>query len=91
VISIIKGTLDASTILDALTGLLDDTGCHPELVKEAHNLLSHPTETKEQVQRVQELVDEIQSLLQQHAPEGQYFGAHPKDPTNIGFWDYDET
>jgi hypothetical protein len=88
VISISKGTLDASDILDTLVGLLEDIGdgSHDQILKEAHNLLEYPTETPAQVQRVQELVDEIQSLLQRYAPEGQYFGSHPDDPMNIGFW-----
>lgn len=88
-ISIISGTLDASIVLDALTGLLEDIGGYEELVKEANNLLRYPTETPAQVARVQTLVDEVQVILQVHAPEGQYFGAHPDDPTNIGFWDYE--
>jgi hypothetical protein len=87
-ISIIRGTLDASDILDALTGLIEDIGGYGELVKEAHNLLEQPTETPEQVARVQVLVSEIQAILQCHAPDGQYFGAHPRDPFNIGFWNF---
>lgn len=29
---------------------------------------------------------EISDALNQVAPEGAYFGGHPDDPANIGFW-----
>ena len=36
------------------------------------------------------LNDELFAVLQMYAPVGHYFGAHPGDGSDFGFWEYEE-
>lgn len=33
------------------------------------------------------ITDELVDLLNEHAPEGYYFGTHPGDGSDFGFWE----
>lgn len=36
------------------------------------------------------LLEELFNVLNDHAPEGYYFGAHPGDGSDFGFWQIEE-
>lgn len=36
------------------------------------------------------LLEELTDILNDHAPEGYYFGAHPGDGADFGFWQVEE-
>lgn len=36
------------------------------------------------------LLEQLTDILESHAPEGHYFGAHPGDGSDFGFWPNEE-
>ena len=88
--SIIHGTLRPQDLVPAFADALRVLS--PERLKNIVTLLperdDHPWwETEECAEVLNDLFD----LLNEYAPEGYYFGAHPGDGSDFGFWEFDET
>ena len=44
----------------------------------------------EDVEEAEELLEELFEYLNESAPDGCYFGAHPDDGACFGYWDFEE-
>lgn len=86
--SVISGTMRVEDLLPAFADELKaaqekenaNNPAHLKLVKEAEELDNFVDE------EVGELLDEIVEALQDYAPAYAYFGSHPGDGADYGFW-----
>jgi hypothetical protein len=85
--SIIHGTLDQEDLLDAFGSELRRLGPDHPLVKEAYALMAQWGEgTPEEAQQLYDLVYELENALTELCPPFVYFGAHPGNSSDFGFW-----
>lgn len=84
--TVITGTLEADKVIRALVTLMEELGGNPELVKLAQNALVIGFRSDDEVAWGQAVIDALQSALHNLSPAYAYFGSHPTNPTNIGFW-----
>lgn len=100
--SVSSGTLVNSDLLEkfvyALTSIMLANSDHSskknvELVAEASQLVrqmkKHPQNMLAQ-DDAEFLVEDLHEALNEYAPEGYYFGAHPGDGADFGFWKSEE-
>ncbi len=87
-VSISTGTLLTEDLIGAFVGLLDEI--QPEraayLRKEYEDIIEDPNNPDADWFLNEVLFDE----LNQVAPEGCHFGAHPGDGSDFGFWSFEE-
>lgn len=85
--SISHGTLLPEDLIPAfameLRALCTEHREHIRLVDEANHLAQRNGFDNE---HVDELIIELIDALNEHAPEGHYFGAHEGDGSDFGFW-----
>ena len=85
--TVVSGTLQPFDLADAFaTELACFAPDHP-LVKEwDSSSYDEDALTDEQLDELQFLVDDLQDALQEFAPPFCYFGAHPGDGCDFGYW-----
>jgi hypothetical protein len=86
--SIISATLREEDLIPAFEEVLDTAGVEYERPQSVDKLLSGDTLTDEEMHEVAcYLNDTLFDLLDEIAPEGTYFGSHPGDGCDFGFWE----
>ncbi len=88
--TVIHATMRPQDLLPAFLGVLRDvTGAGPEYMQVTQALPAHPFEDDDAewwTTTAPDIVDELVDLLGEHAPEYCYFGAHPGDGSDYGYW-----
>ena len=80
--SISSGTLLQGDLIKAFLGELGSLDAN----KEAFYRLEYECEDDTPGWDIDFFIQEIMDELQEYAPEGHYFGAHPGDGADFGFW-----
>jgi len=81
------GTLRPEDLLESFAYELRQLGPRIALLDEYDALPDDPDEwTDEQEETASELVNNMIDALNEHAPAFCYFGAHPGDGSDFGFW-----
>lgn len=100
--SISSGTLDTADLLDAFAAELEyivvrnaDAWCSDagRAQRDGYMALigdAQEVDCDEDPERADELLDELQSALDLFAPDYAYFGAHPGDGAEFGYWLMDD-
>lgn len=90
--SVLEGTLRTEDLLDAFADTLAGLA-RQEPQNAAHLVLVHEAQTEymeeltpEQVENASELVNELQDAIQEYCPPFVFFGSHPGDGADFGFW-----
>ena len=89
--TVISGTLKNEDLIPALTAELkirDTKHRHREFIKELDFMIGIGQSYFDSDSAVWDL-DQIFSALDSMSPAGCYFGAHPGDGSDFGFWDED--
>ena len=86
--TLIEGTLKDKEILEAILEAMVNTPEYEQLMMSSTCVnwlepFSDPTITTEQAA---EFTDEMFSRMETYAPEGFYFGMHPDDGADLGYW-----
>lgn len=92
--TVIHGTLRTADLLDAFADELErlitmaslPADPHPGNMTLVHEARAVAPETDEADEIVQDLID----ALNEYAPDGHYFGSHPGDGADFGFWAVEE-
>jgi len=90
--TVIRGTLKNQDLIPALTVELrarDTKHRHKKLLDELDILMTAGASYYDDDSSIWDL-DQIFSALDSLSPAGCYFGAHPGDGANFGFWDEDD-
>ena len=82
--SISEGTLRPTDLLDAFSNALDNISPGHPLVVQTISYLD--LDDADDIDGATYLLDELQEALQELCPPYVYFGAHPGDPADFGFW-----
>lgn len=81
------GTLRTEDLLEAFAYELRQLTPHHALIGEYNDLPDDADEwTEEQQEAAEFMLDEMIDALNEHAPAFCYFGAHPGDGSDFGFW-----
>jgi hypothetical protein len=85
--SVIHGTLDQEDLLDAFAAELNRLVPGHPVVKAAYALMAEWGEgTPEEAQQLCDLVYELEDVLTELCPPFLYFGPHPGNSSDFGFW-----
>lgn len=91
--SVSRGTLRPIDLLKCFITELENI--HPNaknhyqsLIKEAK--LELKLCEKDIQENASELIDDLMDAINQYVPEGYYFGAHPGDGSDFGYWAIDD-
>jgi hypothetical protein len=89
--SIISATLREQDLIPAFERVLDIAGVEYDRPAAVDNLLLGQSLTDNDQEEVSYYLNEtLIDLLDEIAPEGTYFGAHPGDGSDFGFWEREE-
>lgn len=80
------GTMRAENLIPCFASLLkelDNEGYYSDLIDEADNMKDFESD------KAYLLLDNLWDALADYAPAGYYFGAHPGDGADYGFWPVD--
>jgi hypothetical protein len=89
--SIISATRREQDLIPAFEGVLDIAGVEYERPAAADKLLLGQSLTDNDQEEVSYYLNEtLCDLLGEIAPKGTYFGAHPGDGSDFGFWEEEE-
>ncbi len=89
--SVISATLREQDLIPAFQGLLDIAGVEYERPASVDKLLLGQSLTDEEAEEVSFYLNEtLFDLLNEIAPAGTYFGSHPGDGSDFGFWETEE-
>jgi len=85
--SVSTATLRDQDLLEAFSGTLGeyDDGTYADLIAEANKMLSDWDDDDEPA-AASEVVNDLQDALNTFAPDYMYFGSHPGDGSDFGFW-----
>lgn len=86
--SISTGTLRTEDLLDAFAYELERLA--PTRDKEARKLIRDARNAEPGSPDADDIVEDLQTALQTYAPAYGYFGAHPGDGADFGFWLYED-
>jgi hypothetical protein len=87
--TIISGTLRPQDLIPAFLKEIKD---RPEYIQLMQNIPAHVWEDEEADWWDNEapyILEELFEVLDWYAPEGYYFGAHPGDGSDFGYWTED--
>lgn len=92
--TVISGTMRPEDLIPAFARELEymlqgPTAEMAALIAEANTLMSCYARTDAWYMNAEALVEELFDALNAVAPEGQYFGPHPGDGSDYGFWELD--
>lgn len=86
--SVISATLREQDLIPAFEGVLDIAGVEYDRPPAVDKLLLDQKLTDAESEEVASYLHEtLIDLLNGIAPEGTYFGSHPGDGSDFGFWD----
>jgi hypothetical protein len=89
--SVIAATLRGQDLIPAFEGVLDIAGVEYERPQSVDKLLlGQPLTDNEQEEVSYYLNETLIDLLNEIAPEGTYFGSHPGDGSDFGFWESED-
>ena len=89
--SVISATLREQDLIPAFEGVLDIAGEEYDRPPAVDNLLSEQPLTDDEMEEVGFYLNEtLFDLLNEIAPEGTFFGSHPGDGADFGFWESEE-
>ena len=89
--SVISATLREQDLIPAFEGVLDTAGVEYDRPASVDKLLLDQALTDDEQQEVGYYLNEtLFDLLDGIAPEGTYFGSHPGDGSDYGFWPNEE-
>lgn len=88
--SVIHGTLRNCDLVPAFLDVIRDTAEYAQFMLHLPSVVTDPSasenderwENEEMIYFVEELFD----VLDSYAPDGYYFGSHPGDGSDFGFW-----
>ena len=86
--TIIRATHRTEDLIPAFTDeleRLDDEGKYKDLIKEARNFQNLSEEEQSFL-----LNEQLFDALNDFAPDNAYFGAHPGDGSDFGYWESEE-
>jgi hypothetical protein len=90
--SVSHATLREVDLIPAFEAVLDAAGVEYERPPSVDKLLLGQALTDDEQEEIGYYVNEtLIDLLNNIAPEGTYFGAHPGEGSDFGFWEVDET
>jgi len=85
--SISTGTLRTEDLLESFTATLNRLDNTNPLIAEALDLIASDDWTEEQQEAASYMVNEtLIDAIQTHCPRFVFFGAHPGDGADFGFW-----
>lgn len=89
--TIIRGTHRRSDLIPVFLGILQDA---PESLQTGFYIPIHAWDNENvewwDSEEAEHLMQELFNTLDKFAPEGYYFGAHPGDGSDFGFWKLEE-
>lgn len=90
--TVIRATHRPQDLIPALLEVLKDTPEYPEISRlvPAYALEDDESDWWESDTCIYLLNETIQDTLDFYAPEGYYFGCHPGDGSDFGFWQVEE-
>ncbi len=89
--SIISATLREQDLIPAFEGVLDIAGVEYHRPPSVDKLLLGQSLADDEMEEVGFYLNEtLFDLLDEIAPKGTYFGSHPGDGADFGFWESDE-
>jgi hypothetical protein len=92
--TVIHGTLRHEDLIKAFTDTLE--AClaqNPDLPSNGDsylNLISDARDAVPDTELSSELITELMDALNEFAPANHYFGAHPEDGSDFGFWENED-
>ena len=90
-VSVSTATLREEDLIPAFEQVLDSAGVSFDRPASADKLLAGKALLDEEWEDVAYYLNEtLFDLLNEIAPEGTYFGSHPGDGADFGFWSFDE-
>lgn len=85
--SVSHGTMRRQDLIPSFIDIIQDT---PEYVQLMHAIPCHASENEKaewwDSEDAIHLLESLFDTLNDYAPEGYYFGAHPGDESDYGFW-----
>lgn len=94
--SVIHGTLRNCDIIPALCDVIQDTPAYLQLlassgspIHAAMNRMEDKSDDWWNSEEATDLCQELFEVCDKYAPEGYYFGAHPGDGSDFGYWKTD--
>ena len=88
--SLIHGTMRMCDLVPAYLEAIKDTPEYVQLMEHLPSVVTEPgvSEWDERwdSDEVIDLMEELEDVLVKYAPEGYYFGAHPGDGSDFGYW-----
>lgn len=89
--SVISATLRDQDLIPAFEGVLDSAGVEYDRPPSVDKLLLEQELTDDELEEIGFYLNEtLIDLLNEIAPEGTYFGSHPSDGADFGFWETEE-
>src|ERR1700722_4400848 len=89
--SVISATLREQDLIPAFEGVLDVAGVEYDRPTSVDKLLLGQSLTDKEGEEAGFYLNEtLFDLLNEVAPEGTYFGSHPGDGADFGFWESEE-
>jgi len=80
--TVLSGTMRAEDLIPAFLNLADDLGLSVDTMLQYATLPEGYYESEDAMYDLAQLFEALDSI----APEGCYFGAHPGDGSDYGFW-----
>jgi hypothetical protein len=87
--TISHGTLRNEDLLIAFANELErlsSNGAIPPIVAEARGIAEQLVNGEDEEEAASEIVNDLCNYLDEYAPDYGYFGAHPGDGSDFGFW-----
>lgn len=88
--SVIHATFRNCDLIPAFLDVIRDTACYAQMSMYLPSVVTDPSATEWDERwsdpELTEFVEELFNTLDSYSPEGYYFGAHPGDGSDFGYW-----